>query len=308
MNRSWYVIANPAAGNGQFTRRWPALQRQIAQQLPVGEFVLTRQKGHATEAAQQAVLQGFRHILAVGGDGTNHEVANGILRQQHVPSTAVTQALLPWGTGNDWIKTYGWPKDVPTALQHIAAGKTILQDVGKITYSQAGKERERFFVNVAGLAYDGYLVKRAAERGGVSGKLGYLSLVTQCLFEYDLREAIVQINGQQYQDFFYTINFGLGRYSGGGMQLVPHADPTAGEFAVTLAGNISRLGVMLNTYRFYNATIGDHPRVKTLFAKRASVRAAPGALPTLVEADGEFLGQTPASFELAPQAWRIIVP
>jgi len=308
MNRSWYIIANPTAGDGQFTRRWPVLQQQIAQQLPAGEFVLTRQKGHATEAAEQAVKQGCRHILAVGGDGTNHEVANGILRQQHVASTLVTQALLPWGTGNDWVKTYGWPRDIPTALQLIATGKTRLQDVGKITYSEAGREQQRYFVNVAGLAYDGYLVKRAAESGGVSGKLGYLSLVTRCLFEYKLREAIVQIDGQQYRDHFYTINFGLGRYSGGGMQLVPHADPTAGKFAVTLAGKISRLGVMLNTYRFYNATIGDHPRVNTFFAKSASVRAAPGALPTLVEADGEFLGETPATFELIPQAWRIIVP
>ena len=308
MNRSWYIIANPAAGNGQFARRWPALQRQIARQLPVGECVLTQQTGHATEAAELAVKQGFRHILAVGGDGTNHEVANGILQQQQVPSTAITQALLPWGTGNDWVKTYNWPRDIPTALQHIASGQTILQDVGKITYSAAGKEKQRYFVNVAGLAYDGYLVKRAAERGGASGKLGYLSLVTRCLFEYNLREAIVQINGQQYQDFFYTINFGLGRYSGGGMQLVPHADPTAGEFAVTLAGKISRLGVMRNTYRFYNGTIGGHPLVKTFFAKSATVKAAPGAPPTLVEADGEFLGETPATFELIPQAWRIIVP
>ena len=140
MNRSWYIIANPAAGNGQFARRWPALQRQIARQLPVGECVLTQQTGHATEAAELAVKQGFRHILAVGGDGTNHEVANGILRQQQVPSAAITQALLPWGTGNDWVKTYNWPRDIPTALQHIAAGQTILQDVGKITYSAAGKK------------------------------------------------------------------------------------------------------------------------------------------------------------------------
>lgn len=308
MNRSWYVIANPTAGSSPFYQRWPVLQQQIAQQLPVSEFAVTRQPGHATEIAKQAVAQGHRHLLAVGGDGTNHEVANGILQQPYLPSHAITQALLPRGTGNDWIKTYRWPKGLDAALQCIAKGKTRLQDVGRITYTKDGKTQARYFINVAGLAYDGYLVKRAAENGGANGKLGYLSLIARCLLEYDLREAIVQANAQSYQDYFYTINFGLCRYSGGGMQLVPHAEPTAGTFAVTLAGDISRLGVLLNTYRFYNGTVGRHPKVKTFFAKEATVNAAPGAPPTLIEADGEFLGETPVAFELIPQAWRVVVP
>jgi YegS/Rv2252/BmrU family lipid kinase len=308
MNRSWYVIANPNAGNGQFTHSWEQLQQQIAAQLPVGEFAVTRQTGHAIEISKRAVEQGYRHILAVGGDGTNHEVANGILQQQQVPSTSITQALLPWGTGNDWIKTYQLPRNPAEAIACIARGKTQLQDVGRIHCQREGQPYTRYFVNVAGLAYDAYVVKRGEELGGVSGKLGYLWLVTRCLFEYKLREAVVLVNNQAYQNHFYTINFGIGRYSGGGMQLVPHAQPDRGEFAVTLAGDISRIGVLLNTYRFYNGTIGGHPKVETFFAKSAKVDAAEGAPPTWVEADGEFLGQTPASFEMVPKAWRVIVP
>jgi len=308
MNRSWYVIANPRAGNGRFEQRWPALQRNIATVLPVEEFVLTRERGHATALAKEAVEMGHRHLLAVGGDGTNHEVANGILQQQTVAPPAVTHALLPVGTGNDWIKTYRFPRTTEDCLKIIAAGRTRLQDVGHVRYHFQGQEAERYFVNVAGLAYDGYVVQRSQQAGGNGGTLHYLGLVTRCLLEYELREAVVQANGREFRDHFYTINFGIGRYSGGGMQLVPHARPDVGKFAVTLAGRLSRLSVLLNTYRFYNGSIGQHPKVQTFLADSGSVEAAKGALPTLVEADGEFLGQTPAYFKILPAALRVVVP
>jgi diacylglycerol kinase family enzyme len=67
---------------------------------------------HAVELVEKAVQTGYRQILAVGGDGTNNEVVNGIMRQKEVPSHAITYALLPIGTGNDWIRTHGIPKDV----------------------------------------------------------------------------------------------------------------------------------------------------------------------------------------------------
>lgn len=308
MNRSWYVIANPRAGNGRFEQRWPALQRQIAAMLPVEAFVLTRERGHATRLAREAVEMGVRQLLAVGGDGTNHEVANGILQQRAVPSEAVTHALLPVGTGNDWIKTHRIPRNTADCLKVIAAGRTRLQDVGHVRYHFRGKEAERFFVNVAGLAYDGYVVQRSQQSGGSGGMLHYLGLVARCLLEYDLREAIVYADGRVFQDHFYTINFGIGRYSGGGMQLVPHARPDVGKFGVTLAGRLSRLSVLLNTYRFYNGSVGQHPKVHTFLTETARVEATENALPTLLEADGEFLGETPARFNILPAALRVIVP
>lgn len=309
MHQQWYVIANLTSGQGIARTGWADLQQLIARHLPVGDWVVTAKNGHAIELAKAAVAQGYRHILTVGGDGTNHEVANGILTQTAVPPGEVKHALLPFGTGNDWAKTHRIPTRPEEALQVVAKGHSTFQDAGLVHFQREGQPASRYFVNVAGLAYDGYLVKQSMQRKpGQGGKLYYLSLVAKCLFEYYLQEAVVEANGQQFQDFFYTINFGIGRYSGGGMQLVPHAKPDQGQFAVTLAGQISRLGVLLNTYRFYNGTIGRHPKVTTFLAKTATVKATPGSPPTLLEADGEFLGETPASFEIKPLALQIVVP
>ena len=305
----WYAIANPTAGNGFVRKKWPVLQQRIAQALPVGAFALSEHKGHAIELAQRAVEKGYRRILAIGGDGTNHEVANGILMQQAAPSTEVTYALLPVGTGNDWIKTHGLPKDMDEALAVIRAGNTRFQDAGLIRYYKGGQPQQRYFVNVAGLAYDGYIGKKSEERRyATRNKLFYLALVVSCLFEYKLQRAIVEGNGRRIEDYFYTINLGICRYSGGGMQLVPHAVPDGGQFAVTAAGRISRLGVLLNTYRFYNGSVGSHPKVETFYAEKLSVRASDGEPPTLLEADGEFLGETPASFSIIKKALCIIAP
>ncbi|MCB0578606.1 MAG: diacylglycerol kinase family lipid kinase [Phaeodactylibacter sp.] len=309
MNHQWYAIANPTAGKGLVRKHWPALQQRIAQALPVSGFALSEYKGHAIELARQAVENGCRNILAIGGDGTNHEVANGILRQQAAPSRDITYALLPIGTGNDWIRTHGLPKDMDRALALIRAGKTSYQDVGLIHYHKDGEPRQRYFVNVAGLAYDGFIGKKAEERRyATRNKLFYLLLVARCLFEYELRRAVVESNGRREEGLFYTINLGICRYSGGGMQLTPHAVPDDGQFAVTLAGSLSRLGVLLNTYRFYNGSIGGHPKVDTFQAASLTVRAADGEPPTLLEADGEFLGETPARFTILQQALKFIVP
>ena len=306
---NWYAIANPTAGKGLVRKRWAALQERIAQALPVGEFVLSEYRGHATELAQRAVEKGYRKILAIGGDGTNHEVANGILIQRTAPSSAITYALLPIGTGNDWIKTHGLPRAMNKALMVIRAGKTTYQDAGLIHYFKDGEPQQRYFVNVAGLAYDGYIGKKSEERRyATRNKLFYLILVVSSLFEYTLQRAVVEGDGRRIEGHFYTINLGICRYSGGGMQLAPHAVPDDGQFAVTTAGRISRLGVLLNTYRFYNGSIGNHPKVETFYAKNLKVEAADGARPTLLEADGEFLGVTPARFSIIPKALCIIVP
>ena len=304
---TWYAIANPISGRGRVGRDWDSLRERIAAELPIGAFALTQGPGHAIELAQQAVEQGYRHILAIGGDGTNHEVANGILRQRAVPSTQVTHALLPIGTGNDWIRTHGIPRDMGKALAAIKTGHTRLQDVGLIHYFRDGEPQERYFVNVAGLAYDGYIGLKAAQHPAMRGKLLYLFLVVRCLFEYRLQPAIILADGRRIEGRFYTINLGICRYSGGGMQLVPHAVPDDGRFALTVAGPLSKLGVLLNTYRFYNGSIGGHPKVATSLARAVRVEAAPGAPPTLLEADGEFLGQTPATFTLLEKALRVAV-
>lgn len=307
MDEFWYIIANPVSGNGALEKRWPQIER-ILQELGIDYTVqFTERRGHATRLAQDAILKGRRHILGIGGDGTNHEIVNGIFSQQHAPATDISYALLPVGTGNDWARTYGIPHDPRQRLERLKAGKTVLQDIGIVKFMRDGIQQQRFFVNVAGMAYDAFIAREMdAARGRITSRLQYLALVARHLFRYELTEARILFDGRTAQDFFYTVNIGLCRYSGGGMQFVPQAIPDDGLFALTFARQLPKWKVLALTPRFYDGSILSHPQVEGFQAREIRVEH-PGSIPTLVEADGEFLGETPVSFSLLEKALKVMV-
>ena len=300
----WHIIANPVSGGGAVQRRWPEIERQL-QELGFSYSVhFTERRGHAAVLVEEAILKGRRHILGIGGDGTNHEIANGILSQKHIASTDVHYALLPSGTGNDWARQYGIPTDIRLRLKRLLAPEVVLQDAGLIRYTHEGKSQERFFINVAGMAYDGFIGKKLSDNR-ITNRLQYLLLVAKYLFEYKLLKARILFDDRAVEDYFYTVNVGLCRYSGGGMQLVPQAVPDDGLFALTFARRLPKWEVLLQTPRFYNGTLLQHPKVEGYQARSLRVEQI-GHAPTLLEADGEFLGETPVEFVLLEKALRII--
>lgn len=299
----WYIIANPAAGGGEVGRQWPRIEK-LLQELGFSYTVrFTEARGHAIRLADDAVLKGYRYILGVGGDGTNNEIINGLMRQQHAPPAEVVYTLLPVGTGNDWVRAHGIPRDLRARLERLLEPKTKLHDVGLVRYQSAGIEQERYFANVAGMAYDAYIARRLSTQGGVH-RLQYLWMVVRCLFEYQLTPAEIFFNGQRVEDHFYTINVGICPYSGGAMQLVPHAVPDDGLLALTFARRLSKLTVLLLTRRFYDGSILTHPRVGSDQTRHIRVQHL-GNQPTLLEADGEFLGETPAEFSIVEKALQV---
>ncbi|MEZ4892115.1 MAG: diacylglycerol kinase family lipid kinase [Saprospiraceae bacterium] len=299
----WHIIANPAARGGAMQKDWPTIE-QTLQKLGFSYNVqFTQRRGHAAELVEKALLKGGRYILGIGGDGTNHELVNGIFSQQFAPPSELTYALLPYGTGNDWARQYGISHHIEERLKRLRTPETVWQDIGLARYAHNGEKATRYFVNVAGMAYDGFIGKKLMERPA-KNKLEYLLYVAKYLWEYKLTKARVTFDGQALEDHFYTINVGLCRYSGGGMQIVPHAVPDDGMFALTLAKKISKLEVLIQTPRFYNGSLVNHPKIFTTQAKSISVTQV-GNTPTLLEADGEFLGETPVEFDILERALRI---
>jgi diacylglycerol kinase (ATP) len=303
----WQIIANPAAGGGKMARRWPEVERCL-QELGIAYSVqFTEKRGHAARLLEDALLKGRRHILGIGGDGTNHEIANGILNQNIAPSTDVFYALLPSGTGNDWARTHGISTDIRARLQALLEPKTVFQDAGLIQYVRDGKPATRYFVNVAGLAYDAFIAKKVEENGRASrSQLLYLLMIGRYLLEYKLSKAVIHFDENRVEDLFYTINVGICKYSGGGMQFVPHAVPDDGLLALTFARSLPKWEVLTQTPRFYNGTILSHPRIEGFQTKNVRIEH-PGAIPTLLEADGEYLGETPATFSVLEKVLRIVL-
>ena len=303
----WFILFNPAAASGRLESKWPELEKLLQVQGFNYTVKFTQHRGHGIDLVEEAILKGHRHIIAVGGDGTNHEAINGIFKQKRISPTDVYYALIPFGSGNDWARHYKLEHNFAERLSKIQCLETKLQDIGWVQYQTEGQTHERYFTNVAGMAYDGYLVQQIASQKYKPAGIQYLWMVLRYLFRYKLRKAQIQYDNRKVEDFFYTINVGICPYSGGGMQIVPQAIPDDGLLALTFARQIPQLEVLIQTHRFYNGSILKHPKVTGLNTEGPIRVNSLGDQPTLLEADGEFLGEAPAEFRILPKALHVVV-
>lgn len=306
----WYFIVNPVAGNGQGHKSWQKIQWLLKQANINFDFGISTHPQHSTHLASAAVLKGHRHIVAVGGDGTINEIINGIFTQQEVPTDSITFAVLPIGTGNDWIKTHKIPTNYKKAIQLLIQSKIIKHDIGKVTYHNVDtlKKEQRFFVNVAGLAYDAFVTRVTKLRPKYgNSKLYYLYLILRCVTQFKATPATIFFDDQEVSFPFFNITIGQCQYNGGGTILVPHADPTDGLFALSLFKDVKSWEILVKAPRFYTGSIVKHKEAVTAQVKHIKI-TAPAESPTYVEVDGEWLGQSPIEFTMFPASINVIVP
>lgn len=303
---TWYIIVNPVAGNGAVQKLMPRIKELLLSEGIEFELAETEYKRHAIDLSKAAIERGFSKIIAVGGDGTNNEVVNGIFLQNTLALSEITYTLLPIGTGNDWIKEHLIPRNLLLWAEMLKEGYTRSQDVGLVSFHNNGIVEKRYFVNVAGMAYDPFVLAEMEKIKRPLNRIAYLFYSLISIFKYKLQSARIRFNDRLIEDEFYLINVGICRYSGGGMQLVPHARPDDGQLALTLAGKLSKMGVILNSYRFYNGKIANHSKVDTFHTESITVEALDD--PIALEVDGEIIGETPVEFKILPGALRIIVP
>ncbi len=304
----WQVIINPSAGNGKAGKQCKNIEAALRKENMDFKVHHSERALHCTELAKSLIEQGERKLIGVGGDGTNHEIVNGLMQQKVVPSNEITYGFIPVGTGNDWVKTHNIPKNITKAVQVIKAGKTTLQDIGLAKFHRNNQPEQRYFVNVAGMAYDAHVGEVAHnQRKRITNALYYHVLIFKCLFEYVSKQARIILDGKEVANqHFYTINVGLCKYSGGGMQFVPHAEIDDGQFAVTYIDSIPKLKVIVSTHYLYGGKIAKFKHAKLFKATDINVEAVDDA-PTLLELDGEFVGETPVEFEIIPKALKVIV-
>ncbi|RPJ66138.1 MAG: diacylglycerol kinase family lipid kinase, partial [Alphaproteobacteria bacterium] len=230
--QEWLIIVNPNAGHGKGKKDWKVIAGFLEKYniAYTTQFTLTRR--HAIVLAQDGIRDGYRKILAVGGDGTMNEIVNGIFTQEICNTTDITLGMITVGTGNDWGKLFGIPTDYEEAVKIIQEYKIRLQDAG-IVYYYHGTEREaRYFINIAGLGFDAVVVKRTniqKDKGHKGKAIYFLNLLRSLLF-YRHTVTSVDIDGHKIQDDIFTISIGIGRFSGGGMMQKPNAIPDEGLF------------------------------------------------------------------------------
>lgn len=304
---SWIAVINPNAGGGKVAREWPVLSNLLKDKGFVFEEMFTTHRYHAVELVIYALKRGFRNFISVGGDGTLHEVVNGIFYQKEVPVDEVTLAVLPAGSANDWTRMYKIPKDYDRAVDTIIEGRTVRQDIARIEYSQAGVRNSRYMVNVAGIGLDANICYRCniAKNKGDSGEMAYVKAAFKALLGRTCTPAKVVVDGRSFfSGKMFSVAFGIGKYSGGGMMQVPDAVADDGLVNVMVAAKVSKIKFLLLFKDLFKGIIYKVKEVSHIMAKRVTVITR---RPDRVEIDGEVVGTTPMTLEVIPQALRVVV-
>jgi YegS/Rv2252/BmrU family lipid kinase len=297
------VIINPAAGANSTYRKWPDLSRLLTSIGLTYDHNYTEGSGHAIELAREAASDGYRYLVAVGGDGTVNEVANGIMNTQNAPE--VSFGVVSTGTGSDFARSAGIPMDWENAGSILMSPKRRTIDVGAVTFMKNGQKMERYFVNAAGIGFDASAVEATEKMPKrLGGTIPYMMGLLRTLIGYRNRNVTIDIDGKKESAKVLSIMVGNGNYLGGGMNVAPEALMDDALFDVTIIGDVGKFNLMKSLPMLYNGTIGSHPKVR--FERAASISVDLKER-ILVQADGELLGEGPVSFRIVPAALNIVI-
>jgi diacylglycerol kinase (ATP) len=288
------VVANPTAGHGRAGRLIGKVTTAL-HRLRVPHEIRVSESGPDVERLARAAAEGgARMIAALGGDGTASLAANGIL------GTGAALAALPAGTGDDFAKAIGAGK-LSTAVELLANPKTVDLDVIEVT---TGADK-RSFVNIAGAGFDSEVNETA---NGMTVKLGatgtYIAALLRTLSRYSPAAFTIQVDDERIELDAMLVEVGSGRWTGGGMKVLPNAVMNDGLLDVCIVEALSKPAFLRAFPRVFLGSHTTHPKVRMRTGTRVQVEANRRVL---VYADGELVGSLPAIFEVRPAALPVVV-
>lgn len=293
------VIVNPRAGNGPeavLTR----LVTALASRGIVPDVVLTAAAGDATRIAREAVEDGRRYLVAVGGDGTVHEVVNGMIDVDRGVARGDDPVLgvVSAGSGCDLVRTFGLDRPPEVMAQHLAGPATTRIDLGRVRLTGLdGQETTRVFANIAEVGFGGAVATAAKRLPARLGERRYRVGIVAAWGSFRRVPMTVTHDGGTFRGDLCNVVIANGQFFGGGLKVAPRSLPDDGRLDVQAWGgsvtDVVRAGRQLRD--------GSH-------LQRSDVRAWPSASVSIeadgrvaVEADGEPIGTAPAHFDTLPR-------
>ena len=266
----------------------------------------TTHPGHATQAARDALRSGERFLVAAGGDGTVHEVVNGMISGGRPVAPDAVLGVVAAGSGCDFVRSFGLPGDAVQAARHLAGDRVRAIDVGSVTCTDGDAAKTSYFVNIAEAGLGGAVVARAAGLKGLGRFLGGARYAAGFWLALPgFRPATVRLDAddQAFSWRAYNVVVANCRFYGGGMQISPKSDP--GDCLLdVLVMTGPKSDAFTTLPKVYRGTHLPHRNIAELRVSRVQVDTDQ---PFPVEADGEMLGTTPATFGVIPAAIRLKV-
>ena len=286
------LICNPTAGNGLGEKTGREMAELLKKKNISFELLLTERPGHATELARQAAAQGVKKVASIGGDGTLLEVAEGLCR------TKTALGVIPAGTGNDFIKTIGIPKDPVKALDCFISLPPKKTDTVRIN--------DRMFLNETGTGFDVMVLDYAEKaKKHVKGLLPYLYGVIRTIFHFRGVHLSLSVDGgpEEEKDIL-VLAAGNGRFIGGGIPIAPDAVPDDGLLDLVVVGRMNRLRMLSALPGLMKGSIlsfkeSSFSRVRKLTLTGRDLR---------INIDGEILAMNRAEIEVQPGTLLVCRP
>lgn len=313
----WLAVVNPHAGSGKTISEWEKAGRLLGAKGIAYDCRKSGGLDNASMIACQAAKEGYRKFIAVGGDGTVHDVLSGVMNAVvECPETTIadfTLAVIPIGSGNDWIKAHNIPHDTESVVELIASGSFSWQDIVKVTVedfsSAEGAIVTSYMINVGGAGFDARICERVNRQKseGKSGKSLYVKSLLYNLFHYKPSPMVVECDGKVvFEGPCFSIALGLGKYSGGGMRQTPDAVLDDGLVDVTVIPPFSIPRILFEACKLFNGRILTVKELVSCKASRVRVMRPASAAPEPVEVDGEVIGTLSMSLEVLPHRIRVL--
>jgi YegS/Rv2252/BmrU family lipid kinase len=280
------VILNPMARGGIGARLRPVIERELHAVAGGLQIVETEHPGHATALARQAVADGVSTIVAAGGDGTLHEVANGIVKATESRPNArahVALGIIPIGTGNDFAKAVPGVRTREMAFETLRTGERRMYDVGRAEW---GGQQE-YFLNAMGTGIDVEVVRQIERLSRGGGALVYLQGLLRALTTYRAVPLRITADGEEIAARVMLIAVANGSSIGGTFRISPKAQPDDGILDLCIVEDMPLLAQLALVPRIVRGTHESSPRVRTRQVKAVTLSVPAGAT-LFFQLDGEL--------------------
>ncbi len=300
MKQSFFAVVNPAAGGGRSGKLAGAALARLREAGLRVDVIASTGPGHGVELAREAYLQGYRKFLAVGGDGTAHEIVNGVFTASASPER-VGLGFLPLGTGNSFLRDFS-EQGGDDSMQALISGRSRPCDLLRLTHS-AGTLYSINLLSVGFTADVGALANRLFKP---LGELGYLLGVFLRVIQ--LRRRVFALRCDEDTEWderrCLFLSFNNSKYTGGTMLIAPQADPSDGLIELVRWGPIGRFDLLRTLPKLYDGTHLEHK-----LASRRGVRRVEFNLPAPVDVlvDGEVLTLECRSLDILPAAVDVYI-
>ncbi|MRG94841.1 diacylglycerol/lipid kinase family protein [Polyangium spumosum] len=310
------LIVNPRSAGGKTGALFEKMRGPIERHLGHVDVAFTERARHAVDIARDAAGEGREMVVAVGGDGSIHEVVCGLMEAREAGKKPPKLGIIGAGTGGDYRRTLGFENRLDRYCEAIAEGKTRAVDIGRFSYAtQAGERKSSFFVNILSVGMSGLVDQLVAESTRtLGGTMAYFTSSVKGLAQSVVGRVKCTIwrEDSSREETIETRCLAIcnGRFFGSGMQVAPMAHPDDGLFDVVDLGAASRLRFFMVSSRMYTGTHVHSLDVKHYRCERIQLELLNQDVADrfLLDVDGEPLGRLPLEVEMVPGAIEVLVP